>query len=218
MLRLVRAAFAVTLFAGIAACSASGGKTAGDSGAMAGSAMTAAAAQSAATATAPVVTDLMGDVAQVQKKLLDLAHAFPAAKYDWRPGPGVRSVREVFLHLTSDNYLMPAALGAPVDSATGLKAGDFATAGAFEKKMLAPDAVIAEMQKSFDHINAAMKAATPAKMTESVSLFGQTFTGQGVWILTTTHMHEHLGQLIAYARMNGIVPPWNAKSGSAGMP
>ena len=68
---------------------------------------------------------------------------------------------------------------------------------------------MAEMEQSFAFLRKAMTDTPAAAMGENVSVFGQTFTRQYMWILATTHLHEHLGQLIAYARSNNVVPPWS---------
>lgn len=157
----------------------------------------------------PVVADLLGDIGQVQEKLVGLARAIPAEKYGWRPGEGVRSVGEVFLHLASDNYLLPAFVGVAPPAATGIKPAEYATVEAFEKRQLGKDAIVAEVEASFAHLKAAMTNTPAAKMGDKVKLFGNDMTIQAMWILTTTHLHEHLGQSIAYARTNGVVPPWS---------
>lgn len=169
------------------------------------------AAESAAAmaAAAPSLTaDLLTDVSQVEEKIMGLAQAIPAAKYDWRP-TGARSVAEVLKHIAADNYLLPAALGNAPDTATGIKGDDYNTAVAFEKRNMNRDAIVSELQKSFAFLKASLQNAQPSTLGNQVSLFGSSFTGQQVWIMTATHLHEHLGQLIAYARSNNITPPWS---------
>jgi uncharacterized damage-inducible protein DinB len=158
---------------------------------------------------ASVMSDLTSDVTETQKKFIDLAKAIPADKYDWRPGAGVRSVGEVLRHVASDNYLIPAALGYAADPATGIKGEDYKTAQAFETKKSTKEATIADLEKSFAHLTKSMQATTPDKLGAQVKMFGQPFTMQRAWVLGTTHLHEHLGQLIAYARTNGVKPPWS---------
>jgi uncharacterized damage-inducible protein DinB len=153
-------------------------------------------------------SDLLKDIGQVESKLVGLAKAIPADKYTWRPGEGVRSVSELFMHISADNYLIPAAAGTPAPAATGVKGDDYNTAVAFEKRPLDRDATIRELEASFKHLKGAL-AAADANMGKTVKMFGQDFTTQQVWILATTHLHEHLGQAIAYARTNGVVPPWS---------
>jgi uncharacterized damage-inducible protein DinB len=168
-----------------------------------------ACALPAAAQTASVMSDLSSDVAETEKKFIALAKEIPATKYDWRPAPGIRSIGEVIRHVASDNYLIPAALGHAADPSTGIKADDYKTAGAFEKKQATKDQTVADLEKSFANLTKSMQETTPATLGNSVKLFGQSFTTQKVWVLGTTHMHEHLGQLIAYARMNGVKPPWS---------
>jgi hypothetical protein len=114
----------------------------------------------------------------------------------------------VLLHIASDNYLMPAMLGHTPDPATGITT-DYATAQAFEARNLPKDSVVAELTKSFAFVKQSLTTTSPAKLGESVTMFGQPFTGQSAWILAVTHLHEHLGQMIAYARTNGVKPPWS---------
>lgn len=154
-----------------------------------------------------LVPELLKDLAQVQEKLSSLGREIPADKWGWRPGQGVRSVGEVYMHVAADNYLLPAPLGTPAPAATGIKADDYSTVQAFENKPMAKDAALAEMERSFAHLRTALEGATP--MGGEISMFGQTFTRTGYLVLLTTHLHEHLGQMIAYARSIGVVPPWS---------
>lgn len=172
-------------------------------------ALTLACAMSAAAQTATVMSDLLTDVTQTEKKFIDLAKTIPAEKYEWRPGTGIRSVGDVLRHVASDNYLIPAALGHAADASTGIKGDDYKTAAAFETRKSTKEQTIADLEKSFANLKAAMQATTPAKLGDPVKLFGQPFTTQRAWVLGTTHLHEHLGQLIAYARTNGVKPPWS---------
>jgi len=154
-----------------------------------------------------VASDLLADLGTVETKIVDLATAIPENKYNWKPD-SARSVRQVFLHVAADNYLLPAMLGFTPDPATGITT-DYNTAAAFEARNLPRDSVVAELRKSFAFIKQSLNGTTAAKMGESVTMFGQPFTGQSAWILAVTHLHEHLGQLIAYARTNGVKPPWS---------
>ena len=159
--------------------------------------------------TAALAADLLRDLGQLERKTMALARAIPADKFDWKPSAGARSVGEVLLHVAADNYLLPAAVGFAPDASTGIKGDDYKTAQAFESRKLGRDATIAELEKSFAFLRASLTATTQAKLGEQVSLFGQKFTGQQTWIMTVTHLHEHLGQLIAYARANNVTPPWS---------
>ena len=61
----------------------------------------------------------------------------------------------------------------------------------------------------FGNVQLAALAETLTKLGDQVKMFGQSFTTQKLWVSGTTHLHEHLGQLIAYARTNGVKPPWS---------
>ena len=173
------------------------------------SALTLAAALPAAAQSSSIVGDLVQDVAAAEKKFMALANAIPADKWEWRPGTGVRSVGEVFKHVAADNYLIPAALGHAPDASTGIKGEDYKTAMAFEARKMDKAQTIAELEKSFVFLKKSMESTQAAKLGEQVKLFGQPFTMQRAWVLGTTHLHEHLGQLIAYARSNNVKPPWS---------
>ncbi len=168
-----------------------------------------------ATAQAPdavgpvLIADLMTDVNQVESKLLALAEAVPEDQWDWRPAEGVRSIREVFMHVAADNYFIPAGLGIAPPASTGISGDSYPSVQEYEARVLSADATVEELSASFAYLDAVMTGQDAARLGEPQSLFGQEFTGQQLWILTATHLHEHLGQMIAYARMNGIVPPWS---------
>jgi len=166
-----------------------------------------ASAVPVAAQSSTIVADLVADVADAEKKFVALANAIPADKWDWRPGAGVRSVGEVFKHVTADNYLIPAGLGHAAAASTGIT-DDYKTAMAFEARKMDKAQTVAELEKSFAHLKKTMQTTQAAKLGDSVKLFGQPFTTQRAWVLGTTHLHEHLGQLIAYARTNNVKPPW----------
>ena len=150
--------------------------------------------------------DMHRDLNEVQKKFIDLANAIPESAYSWKPN-GARTIGEVLLHVGSDNYLLPIFLGAPAPASTGITS-DFNSAVAFEKRKLSKAEIIAELTASFGHLHRTI-GADDSKLGETVKLFGQDFTRQRAVILTVTHLHEHLGQLIAYARANNVTPPWS---------
>lgn len=162
---------------------------------------------SAASGAGSLAADLLADLTSVETKIVDLAAAIPENKYNWKPD-SARSVRQVLLHVAADNYLMPAMLGFTPDPATGITT-DYATATAFEARNLPKDSVVAELRTSFAFIKQSLTNTTGSRMGEAVTMFGQPFTGQSAWILAVTHLHEHLGQMIAYARTNGVKPPWS---------
>ena len=151
--------------------------------------------------------DIDADLETVENKLLGLAEAISEETYDWRPGEGVRSVRETLLHVAADNYFIPMALGVEAPASSGIS--DYASTTAFETRSLSKADVKTELQASFDHLRAILVDSDPTNLGEAVNLFGTETTTQSAWILTATHLHEHLGQMIAYARSNDVVPPWS---------
>ena len=156
-----------------------------------------------------VMADLAKDIAEVETKIVGLANAIPESAWEWRPGPGVRSVGEVFTHVAADNYFMPAALGTATPKEVGISGTDYKTVGVYEGRKRSRAEIIAEMQRSFAFLKAAMAAAPADKLDAPMKVFGTETTARATWIGTTTHLHEHLGQLIAYARSNKVVPPWS---------
>ena len=170
-------------------------------------------ARAAVTVSSGLTADLLVDIGQLERKMIALARALPAEKYDWRPGPGTRSVSEVIMHVGADNYLLPAAVGFAADASTGIKGEDYTTAQAYEQRKVSRDSAIAQLERSFAHLRRSLMATPSARLGEKVSMFGQSFTVQQTWIMTATHLHEHLGQLIAYARSNGVTPPWSQQGG-----
>lgn len=153
--------------------------------------------------------DLIKDVTGLQGKLTSLARAIPADKYEWRPAADTRSVGEVLLHVAADNYFIPAGLGVTPHASTRIT--DYPSTIAYEKQKLSRDEILAQVDRSFAHLVKVMAETPDAKLEEMVPFFGQQMTRRQVWILTVTHLHEHLGQAIAYARSNNVVPPWSRR-------
>lgn len=138
---------------------------------------------------------------QYASRVLDLAKAMPAEKYSWRPDEGVMSVEEVYTHIARYNYLYPAtSLDIPAPDDVDMENMESITG---------KDRVVAVLEASINHLMNAVKEMPVEKLHKSTQLYGRTVNGQAVLMQHITHMSEHVGQSIAYARMNGIVPPWN---------
>jgi uncharacterized damage-inducible protein DinB len=155
-----------------------------------------------------LMSDLTRDVKQVHSKMMQLAKAMPDKAYEWRPGAGVRSTQETLMHVAADNYFIPAAMGLGAPAETGIT-NKYESSVAFEKKTRTRDEVISELEKSFAVLENLMTTFPDDKLGAPVDVFGQKMTNRGMWIAATTHLHEHLGQLIAYARSNNVTPPWS---------
>jgi uncharacterized damage-inducible protein DinB len=152
---------------------------------------------------ASFLTDYLSDVDGVSKKLVDLAGAVPAEKYAWRPAPGVRSVSEVYMHVVGANYMLPSFLGAKMPEGFDRT---------MEKTVTDKAKVIEWLKKSIENAKATASGISDADLNKMVKAFGRDLTQRRVLMIIQTHMHEHLGQSIAYARSNGITPPWSEGS------
>ncbi len=155
-----------------------------------------------------LMADMHRDVTGVQKKFIDLAKAIPEGAYSWHPN-GARSVGEVFLHIAGENYLIPIFMGRPAPAGIKISAADMKTVGAYEARKLTKDQIIAELEASFANLHAGMGLTTDTNLSENIKFFGQDISRQRAMIGTVNHLHEHLGQMIAYARSNNVTPPWS---------
>ena len=145
--------------------------------------------------------EFLRDLEEVQSKIIDLASVTPAGKYAWRPTRGVRSISEVYMHAAGGNYLLA--------SFTGTKPPAYATGNL--EQITNKERVVEELRKSFDFIRDAALRTSDADLDKSIKMFGRDTTIRGAFSTALNHLHEHLGQSIAYARMNGIVPPWSGR-------
>jgi uncharacterized damage-inducible protein DinB len=135
------------------------------------------------------------------RQILALAEATPAEKFGWRPGPGVRSISEVYMHIALGNFSLLSRAGVKM------------TAVDFSKLPKNPETTITDkaevirwLKMSFDTV---AQAYPSADKTKKLRFFEKDATADGVFLRILVHNHEHMGQSIAYARMNGIVPPWS---------
>jgi uncharacterized damage-inducible protein DinB len=144
--------------------------------------------------------DLAAELDAVGKKMVELAEAMPEEKYSWRPAEGVRSVSEVYMHVSAGIYTVLKFAG--VEPPAGLPEDP-------EKTVTKKSEVIASLKKSLEHVHQGVLKISDADLDNPADFFGQKTTVRGILIKIDQHMHEHLGQSIAYARINGVVPPWS---------
>jgi uncharacterized damage-inducible protein DinB len=142
------------------------------------------------------------DLDDMHKKFVTLAEAIPAEKFTWRPGEGVRSFSEAFLHVADMNFQMPPQIGAT--PAPGYKKEGY------EKSTTDKAAIIKQLSESFEYVHAYVEQMTNADFAKLEPKFGPEANAGDIIYIIVTDDHEHLGQSVAYARMNGIVPPWTA--------
>jgi uncharacterized damage-inducible protein DinB len=142
-----------------------------------------------------------GEWRHVSNQLVALAEAFPADKYVWRPAPRVRSTSEVFMHIAIANFALLHATGPSMPADL--------TSINMEKTISAKPQVIAWLKRSLDAVKGARANLKPSDLSRQVKYEGVDATVDGMYLRIIVHANEHMGQLVAYARVNGIVPPWS---------
>ncbi|TMA28873.1 MAG: DinB family protein, partial [Deltaproteobacteria bacterium] len=151
--------------------------------------------------------EMLNMIKAAEDELVQLSDAMPESKYSWRPGKGVRSVGEVYLHVAGANYGIPSLFGVKPPEGFDIKT--------YEKSMTKKDDIRKALMDSFAHMEGAFMSMSDEDMEKQADVFGTQMTARGAYLLLLSHAHEHLGQSIAYARMNAIVPPWTAKRQAA---
>lgn len=153
---------------------------------------------------AAVKASFLADLDTLKTKFVGLAEAIPQDKYTWRPMEGVRSVSEVLMLAAMEGYSFipngfggkPQALGTPEEVARLRALTDKAQ-------------VIDHLNKGFAYAKAQIDAADPAALTGKRRMMGRELSVVEVATFIGGDLHEHLGQMIAYARQNRVVPPWS---------
>ena len=169
-------------------------------GLAAGQSLRAQEKPAAGAPTAGYRAEFLDELASYEQKFTRLAEAMPAGKYSWRPGEGVRSAGEVFAHIAMANYFIARALGTPIPA--GIDPQAFGASANDKAK------TVQALKNSFAQFRQAILALSDADADKPQKMFGHQTTLRGSFILISGHMGEHLGQSIAYARINGVVPPW----------
>ena len=143
-----------------------------------------------------------GEWRHVSQQLIALAEATPPEKFAWRPAPGVRSTSEVYMHIVMANFWLLSVTGSkmPADLKEGM-----------EKQVTSKADVIAWLRRSLDAVKQAHLAETPKDLERKVRVEDRDATVDGMYLRIIVHSNEHMGQLVAYARMTGVVPPWSGK-------
>jgi hypothetical protein len=165
-----------------------------------------AAAQDAVSkeTAAAVKAAFLADLETMRGKFVGLAQAFPPGAYTWRPMDGVRSVSEVLMLIAFEGYnFAPGAFGA--------QRANLGTPEEANKLRTLSDktAVIDHLNKGFAHAKSSIEAVDAATLTTKRKMFGRDLSIVEASMFVSGDMHEHLGQLIAYARSNKVVPPWS---------
>jgi uncharacterized damage-inducible protein DinB len=141
-----------------------------------------------------------GEWLHVSEQLIALAETTPADKFSWRPAPGVRSTSEVYMHIVEANFYLLSVTGPkmPADMKEGM-----------DESVTAKADVITWLKRSLDAVKQAHLAVTQKDLQRKVHIADRDATVDGMYLRIIVHANEHMGQLIAYARMSGVVLPWS---------
>ncbi|HUE44117.1 MAG TPA: DinB family protein [Candidatus Sulfotelmatobacter sp.] len=141
-----------------------------------------------------------GEWLHVSQQLLALAEATPAGKFSWRPAPGVRSTSEVYMHIVIANFYLLSVTGPKMPPEIKEE---------LEKSVTSKSEVIAWLKRSLDAVKLARAKETPVDLRRKVHIQDRDATVDGIYLRIIVHANEHMGQLVAYARMTGVTPPWS---------
>lgn len=168
------------------------------------------AATIALVATTPVLgqsdpTDIRDEILMQfngsARKIVALAEAMPAELYNWSPQEGLMSVARVYAHIAHYNFMYPEdALGAPAPHGVDMDGMEDLTDKAQITRLL---------RQSVEHARMVMENMSGEDAASSTRLYGRNIAQWAVLLQLVAHMNEHIGQSVAYARMNGVVPPWS---------
>lgn len=146
-----------------------------------------------------------GLISYVEGKVIQLADAIPQDKISWRPAEDVRSISEVYLHIAQSTKYLLATIGAEVPEEYNVDPK------MFESSTTDKAQIDKLLKDSFGYYKAACLKLDDEKLNSMVNFFGRDVSVRVVLENMLNHVHEHLGQSIAYARMVGVTPPWNTK-------
>jgi uncharacterized damage-inducible protein DinB len=163
-------------------------------------------------ATAQDASGIRGEMIASMKdaggKIQDLATAIPDGKFTWKPSKDVRSTGQVFLHVVQANYMIPGFFGVQ----STMSKDDLMK---LDSQTMEPSKIREMLKASYDWAEKAVADTPDSELETQVTFFGMSMSKRAAMLLLTSHSHEHLGQLIAYARSNNIVPPWTAREQAA---
>lgn len=143
-----------------------------------------------------------GEWQHVTSQLIALAEATPEDKFAWRPAAGVRSTSEVYMHIAIGNFWLLSNTGVKLPPDINISLDT-------EKKVTAKADVIRWLKRSLEAVKTARASLKPADEQRKVHIVDRDATVDGIYLRIIIHANEHMGQLVAYARMTGVVPPWS---------
>jgi uncharacterized damage-inducible protein DinB len=141
-----------------------------------------------------------GEWKHVSSQLIALAEATPAEKFAWRPAAGVRSTSEVYMHIAFANFYLLSVTGPkmPADLKQDM-----------EKTVTSKADVISWLKRSLGAVKTAHATVMPADLQRKIHIADRDANVEGMYLRIIVHANEHMGQLVAYARMTGVTPPWS---------
>jgi len=152
-----------------------------------------------------------------ERQLTQLANAFPADEYEWKPDTTARSVSEVLIHISCGTFMLLEWLGlrVPPDLYAELPEEPESRMWAIvkindelERSVRQKDKVLSLLRRALVVAREKVKSTDDATLEQSLSFFGEPTTVRRVLLRLLAHTHEHMGQLIAYTRMRGLTAPW----------
>ena len=141
-----------------------------------------------------------GLLQMTQGQIVALANAFDEAQMDWRPAPGVRSTGETILHVAAANYYLAMKLGYPPPEGVDIMAME---------SIKGRESILEAFNNSAAFVREKVMAVDAGTLGEEVDLGFAKMNRLSALLVVLEHSGEHKGQLIAYARSNGVVPPWS---------
>ena len=150
----------------------------------------------------PFFQSIINDLNEVEGKVESLAEAIPQEDYDWSPMEGVRSVSDVLKHVAGANYFVLSYVGSKMNEGMDEDMG---------KDVKDKEEIIKMLKKSYADTRDFVSQMRAGDLDKDVDFFGNKTNYRNMLFVLTGHGHEHLGQLIAYARSNNVVPPWSKK-------
>ena len=148
--------------------------------------------------------ELIASMLDAGGKIQELATAIPDGKYTWKPSKDVRSTGQVFLHVVQGNYLYASfsSTQPPMSKDELIK---------LDSQTMEPAKIRRMLKESYEWAAKAIADTPDSELDTQTAYFGAKITKRAMMLVLTSHSHEHLGQLIAYARSNNVLPPWTAR-------
>src|SRR5580765_3045282 len=148
----------------------------------------------------PDLKSVSGYPKMVQKQVTDWIDAaagkMPEEQFAFKPDPAVRSFGQILGHVADANYSFCSGV-----------LGESSPSPDVEKTRTTKTELMAALRSAFTYCGRAYDALTDASVNETVKAYGQERNKLGVLWFNASHNLEHYGNLVAYMRMKGVVPP-----------